>query len=68
MIIQSVFPSLAKRVYPTLAAPKATWDYGKFYKEIIRKIPLNPPFPKWEALKKNFSSPFTKRGIQVHFS
>jgi hypothetical protein len=34
IIIRSVFPSLAKR------------GQGKFFKEIIRKIPLNPPFPK----------------------
>ena len=39
---------------------------GEIYKEIIHKIPLNPPFPKGETWKDNFSSPFTKRGIQVH--
>jgi hypothetical protein len=35
-IIQHVFPSLAKR------------GEGRFFKEIIHKIPLNPPLPKGE--------------------
>ncbi len=47
-------------------AVEATKKGGRFFKE-ISKIPLNPPLPKGETKKNNFSSPATKWGIQVHF-
>jgi len=44
MIMHPVFPSLAKR-----PACPAVRGQERLFKEIIRKIPINPPFPKGET-------------------
>jgi hypothetical protein len=55
MTIQSVFPSLAKR------------GQGRFFKEIIHKIPLNPPFSRQETFERRIFHPLYKTEYSSSF-